>query len=52
MKRKAPINALTLTGAEIRTAEAVQTFQSQYPASGCESQEEIHNDLPQLPDRM
>jgi hypothetical protein len=52
MKQKAPTNALTLIGAEIRTAEAVQTVQVHYPAFGCGSQEEIHNDLPQLPDRV
>jgi hypothetical protein len=52
MKNKAPINVDALTGAGIRTAEAVQTVQSHYPAFGCGSQEEIHNDLPQLPDRM
>jgi hypothetical protein len=52
MKQKAPTNALTLIGAEIRTAEAEWTSQSHYPAFGCGSQEQIHYDLPQLPDRM
>ncbi|MGC9972254.1 MAG: hypothetical protein ABSE56_16865 [Bryobacteraceae bacterium] len=52
MKQKAPTNALTLIGAEIRTAEAVQTFQVHYSASGCGSQGESSHDVPQLPDRV
>jgi hypothetical protein len=51
MKKKAPISAETPTGAEIRTAEAVQTFQSKYRAFGCESQGDSSRDLPQLPER-
>jgi hypothetical protein len=52
MKQKAPITTPIATGAEIRTAEAVTDPQPRYPAFGCEPQEEIHNDVPQLPDRM
>jgi hypothetical protein len=52
MKQKAPISAETPTGARIRTVEAERTRQAHYPAFGCGSQEEIHHDLPQLPDRM
>jgi hypothetical protein len=52
MKQKTPTNAPTLTGAEIRTAKAAQTFQVNYPASGCASQGENSHDLPQLPDGM
>jgi hypothetical protein len=51
VKQKAPTNALTLTGAEIRTAEAVQTFQSEYRAFGCESQGDSSHEMPQLPKR-
>ena len=36
-----PAEALTSTGAEIRTAEAVQTFQAKYGAFGCESQGDL-----------
>lgn len=49
---KTPARVDALAGVRIRTAEAVQTLQSHYPAFGCGSQEEIHHDLPQLPDRM
>jgi len=41
-KLKAPTSAETLTGAVIRTAEAVQTRNHQYPAFGCGTQEEFH----------
>src|ERR1019366_1855184 len=51
MKQKPPISAETPTGAKNRTAEAVQVPQPQYPAFGCEPQQEIHDDVPQLPDR-
>ena len=51
MKQKAPINAPTLTGAEIHTAEAVMVSHPHYPANRLWTQEEIHSDLPQLPDR-
>jgi hypothetical protein len=50
MKQKAPISVDALTGAEIRTAEAVQTVQVHYPAFGCASQGENSHDVPQLPD--
>ena len=45
----APTKARTSIGAEIRTAEAVQTFQLQYRAFGCESQGDSSHDVPQLP---
>jgi hypothetical protein len=51
MKRKAPASVEAPTGAEIRTAEAVQTFQIQYRASGCESQGDSSRDVPQLQNR-
>jgi hypothetical protein len=50
LKGKAPTNAPTLIGAEIRATEAAQTFQVHYPAFGCASQGESSRDLPQLPD--
>jgi hypothetical protein len=50
--QKAPTNALTLIGARIRTAEAVQTLRVNYPASGACDQGSFDRDLPQLPDRM
>ena len=43
-----PAEALTSTGAKIRTAEAVQTFQAKYGAFGCESQGDSANDVPFL----
>jgi hypothetical protein len=46
MKQKAPISAPTLTGAGIRTAEAAQTFQVHYPASGCALQGDFSRDVP------
>jgi hypothetical protein len=49
---EAPVWVTALAGAEIRTAEAVQTFQSQYRSSGCESQGDSSRDLPQLQDGM
>jgi len=52
MKQKAPISVDALTGAEIRTAEAVQSIQAQYRAFGCESQGDSSHDVPQLPIRM
>ncbi|HUA84090.1 MAG TPA: hypothetical protein VMB85_09550 [Bryobacteraceae bacterium] len=50
MKQKAPINALTLIGAEIITAEAAMTCK---PIIGVPAVnlKEIHSDLPQLQDR-
>jgi hypothetical protein len=51
MKQKAPISVDALTGAEIRTAEAVQVFQPQYRAFGCGSQGDSSHDVSQLPDR-
>ena len=47
----APVWIAVLAGAEIRTAEAVQTHQSHYPAFGCAIQGDSRRDLPQLPDR-
>lgn len=52
MKQKAPISALTLTGAEIRTAEAVQTFQSHYRLFSVRSQGDFTDDVPDMPNRM
>ncbi|MFZ0590777.1 MAG: hypothetical protein WAM39_09860 [Bryobacteraceae bacterium] len=51
MLQKAPISALTLTGAEITTAKAAVTCNPiiGFPAVDLK---EIHSDLPQLPDRM
>src|ERR1035437_9972450 len=46
-----PTTALTAAGAEIRTAEAVQTFQSHYRPSSVRSQGDFTDDVPQLPDR-
>ena len=44
MKRKAPVTTGIVTGAEIRTAEAEQSLQAQYRASGCESQKRVRPD--------
>jgi hypothetical protein len=52
MRQKAPTSALTLTGAEIRTAEAERTFQSHYRPSSVRSQGDFTDDVPQLPYRM
>ncbi len=52
MKNKAPISALTLTGARIHTAEAAMDPQPHYPANRLWTQQEIHSDLSQLPYRM
>ena len=41
-----PVEALTSTGAEIRTAEAVQICQAKYRAFGCESQGDSSHDVP------
>jgi hypothetical protein len=46
MKRKTPITTPIATGAEIRTAEAVRTFQAKYRAFGCESQGDSSHDVP------
>src|ERR1019366_3222105 len=46
-----PTTALTAAGAEIRTAEAIQTFQSHYRPSSVRSQGDFTDDLPQLPNR-
>jgi hypothetical protein len=46
-----PAEALTSTGAEIRTAEAVRTFQAKYGAFGCESQGDSTRDVPFLQNR-
>lgn len=48
---KTPAEVDASTGAEIPAAEAAKSLQLHYPAFGCGSQEEIHDDLPQLPDR-
>jgi hypothetical protein len=42
---------LTSTGAKIRTAEAVRTFQAKYRAFGCESQGDLSRDVPFLQNR-
>lgn len=47
----APAEAGTSTGAKIRTAKAVRTFQFDYPAFGCAPQGDFSHDVPQLPDR-
>jgi hypothetical protein len=52
MKQKAPASVEALTGAESNTAFAVSDVQTHYPANGCGTQGEFHNDLPQLPHRM
>jgi hypothetical protein len=53
MKSKTPIKTPILIGAESNTAEAgSDPKQVQYPAFGCGTQGEFHDDLPQLPDRM
>jgi hypothetical protein len=49
MEQKAPTNALTLIGAEIRTAEAVQILQPHYRPSSVRSQGDFTDDVPQLP---
>jgi hypothetical protein len=51
MKKEAPISAETPTGAVITTAEAAMTCK---PIIGVLAVDlkEIHDDLPQLPDRM
>jgi len=46
-----PAEALTSTGAEIRTAEAIRTFQAKYRAFGCESQGDSSHDVPFLQNR-
>jgi hypothetical protein len=45
VNKKAPITAGTVTGAEIRTAEAIQTLQIQYRPSGCASQGDCSRDV-------
>ena len=47
-----PVRIGVLAGVQIRTAEAVQTFQSHYRHFAVRSQGRFHSDLPQLPDRM
>ena len=47
-----PTDSLNYPWGRIHTAEAVRTSQAHYPAFGCESQEEIHSDVPQLPYRL
>ena len=49
---KALIGVRALTRAEISTAEAIQTSQIQYCASGCESQGDSSYDVSDLPNRM
>lgn len=46
-----PAEALTSTGAKIRTAEAVRTFQAKYRAFGCGSQGDSSHDVPLLQSR-
>lgn len=48
----APARTPILAGVKIRTAEAVQTFQSYYRPFVVRSQGRFHNDLPFLPNRM
>jgi hypothetical protein len=50
MKQKAPTNALTLTGAPIRTAEAARVLNSSIRLLAVELKRRFH-DLPFLPDR-
>jgi hypothetical protein len=51
MKNKAPVNVEALTGAVIRTAEAVRTVNSIIRLLAV-TLKENHSDLSQLPDRM
>lgn len=47
-----PVWTPILAGVKIRTAEAVQTFQSHYRTFAVRSQGRFHSDLPQLPYRL
>jgi hypothetical protein len=43
-----PAEALTSTGAKTAQPKAIQVPQPQYPAFGCETQQEISHELPGL----
>jgi hypothetical protein len=48
VKQKAPASVEAPTGAANRTAEGHTSLQLQYPAFGCETQQEISHELPGL----
>jgi hypothetical protein len=52
LQTKALIEVAPSARAEIRTAKAIQTFQSHYRLLAVTSQGRNHSDLPFLPDRM
>jgi hypothetical protein len=51
MNQKAPISALTLTGAKLTSAEAERTLETFIiELSAVELNRRLHSDVPQLPD--
>ncbi|HLK18093.1 MAG TPA: hypothetical protein VKT81_04020 [Bryobacteraceae bacterium] len=52
MNNKAKAGAETPALAVSNTAFAASDVQTHYPANGCGTQGEFHNDVPQLPYRM
>jgi hypothetical protein len=48
MERKAPASVEAPTGARTVQPKAIQVPQLQYPAFGCETQQEISHELPGL----
>lgn len=52
MKYKTPISALTLTGVESNTAEAVLDLSTSVSGKSAVDLKENHSDLSQLPDQM
>ena len=52
MKQKAPISVEAPTGAEIRTAEAVRTFQFDQRTFSVRSQGDSTDEVPDVPERL